>query len=188
MFEITQIGTKPTQIGIESFEPVIQVLVKFADAVTKNAKQNITKQNISATDNLSASIVPRLPVQIDGQNYMLEIEWADYGKFVDQGVEGWESGKRAQGTPFKVGRNAPYAKRASIAKWITDKGINPGGRRGQREPTRDALSYAITKSVNRYGTKRTLFFSDALTPAMQDALINDVAEALGKTISISMKL
>jgi len=123
-----------------------------------------------------------------GKEYTLEIEWADYGKFVDQGVQGWESGNRAQGSPFQIGRNAPYAKRADIAQWITAKGINPGGRRGQRVPTRESLSYAITKSVNRFGTRRTLFFSNALSPEIQKALIEDVAEALGKTISISMKL
>jgi hypothetical protein len=187
MFEITQIGTKPTQIGVESLSPVLQVIVKFADSVTKNAKGNINKQGIGASDNLSASIVP-LPIVVDGNNYTLEIEWADYGKYVDQGLIGTESGDRAQGSPFQIGRNAPFAKRANIRKWITDKPINPGGRRGQRLPTRESLSYAITKSVNRKGTKRTLFFSDALTPAMQKALIEDVAEALGKTISISMKL
>jgi hypothetical protein len=186
MFEITQIGSKPTQIGIESFEPVIQVLVKFADAVTKGAKQNITKQNISATDNLSASIVPRLPVQIDGQNYTLEIEWADYGKFVDQGVRGAKDGSKAVGSPFRYTTKMPPRK--SIEDWITNKGINPGGTRGNRLQARASLAKAIQKSVFEKGTKRTLFFSDALTPAMQDALINDVAEALGKTISISMKL
>jgi hypothetical protein len=185
MFEITQIGTKPTQIGIESFEPVIQVLVKFSDAVTKGAKNNITKQNISATDNLSASIIP-LPVQIDGQNYTLEIEWADYGKFVDQGVRGAKDGSKAAGSPFRYTTKMPPRK--SIEKWITDKPINPSGRRGSRMMPRATLAALIQKSVYEKGTKRTLFFSNALTPKMQEALINDVAEALGKTISISMKL
>jgi hypothetical protein len=185
MFEITQIGSKPTQIGIESFEPVIQVLVKFGDAVTKNAKQNITKDGITASNALSQSIVA-LPVKVMGKDYTLEIEWADYGKFVDQGVRGAKDGSKAVGSPFRYTTKMPPRK--SIEDWITNKGINPGGTRGNRLQARASLAKAIQKSVFEKGTKRTLFFSDALTPAMQDALINDVAEALGKTISISMKL
>lgn len=188
IFRITQIkGTETTEINISDLAPVQQVLLKFANRLIDNSKNNLNRQNINASFNLSSSIVP-LPIEVDGNQYTLEIQWPNYGKYVDQGVQGMESGNRAQGSPFQIGRNAPFAKRRDIAEWITAKGINPGGRRGQRIPTRDNLSYAITNSVNRFGTKRTLFFSDALTPELQSALINDVAEALGKSISISMKL
>jgi hypothetical protein len=187
LFRITQIkGTETTEINISDLAPVQQVLLKFANRLIENSQNNLDRQNINASFNLSSSIVP-LP-EVNGNQYTLEIQWPNYGKYVDQGVQGIESGDRAQGSPFQIGRNAPFAKRRDIAEWITAKGIHPGGRRGQRIPTRDQLSYAITKSVNRYGTKRTLFFSDALTSELQSALINDVAEALGKSISISMKL
>jgi hypothetical protein len=185
MFEISQIGSKPTQIGVESFEPVIQVLVKFSDAVTKGAKANLQKADAIASNALSQSIAT-LPVKVMGKDYTIEIEWADYGKFVDQGVRGAKDGSRAQGSPFQYRSKMPP--RQPIAEWITNKGINPGGTRGNRLKARESLAFLIQRSVFNKGTKRTLFFSDALTPAMQKALIEDVAEALGKTISISMKL
>ena len=187
LFQISQLGTDPTQIGLKDLKPIERVLVKFSSDLTKQVLANLDKQGINASMALRQSINP-LPIEVMGKEYSIEIEWADYGKFVDQGLEGTRSGLRSIGTPFKIGRNAPFAKRSEIAEWITAKGINPGGSRGERIPTRDALSFAITKSVNRFGTKRTLFFSDALTEPIQKALIEDVAEALGRTVSISMKL
>ena len=187
LFQISQLGTNPTRIGIGDLKPIEQVMTKFANDLIKRAQDNLVKKKANASFNLSSSIEP-LPIKVMGNEYTLLIEWPTYGKFVDQGVRGAVSGDKAQGSPFQIGRNAPFARRRDIADWITAKGINPGGRRGERIPTREQLSYAITKAVNKFGTRRTLFFSDALTTDMQEALINDVAEALGKTISIQMKL
>ena len=187
IFQISQIGGNTTDISIKALSPIEQVMSRFANDLIKRAQSNLVKKDANASFNLSSSIIP-LPVKVMGNEYTLLIEWPTYGKFVDQGVRGTVSGNKAQGSPFQIGRNAPFARRRDIADWITAKGIDPSGRRGERIPTRDALSYAITKAVNKFGTRRTLFFSDALTPELQEALVNDVAEALGKTISIQMKL
>ena len=53
---------------------------------------------------------------------------------------------------------------------------------------RESIAAAIQRNVYRYGTKRTLFFDKALPESLQKALVEDVAEALGVNISISMKL
>lgn len=185
MFQISQLGSKPTQIGLDDLKPIERVLVKFSADLTERVKQNLQKQGINASNALSQSVNP-LPVKMMGKDYMVEIEWADYGKYVDQGVRGAVSGNKAVGSPFQYTNKMPP--RASIAQWITNKGINPGGRRGERIEPREALAAAMQRSIFRFGTKRTLFFSDALSPRVQDALVNDVVEALGKTISISMKL
>jgi hypothetical protein len=185
LFRITQIrGTETTEINISDLAPVQQVLLKFANRLIENSKNNLDRQNINASFNLSSSIVP-LPIEVDGNQYTLEIQWPNYGKYVDQGVQGTKE-NRAIGSPFKYTNKMPPRK--SIAEWITNKGINPGGTRGNRLKARESLSFLIQKSVFEKGTKRTLFFSNALTPQLQKALIEDVAEALGKTISINMKL
>ena len=185
LFQISQLGTDPTQIGLKDLKPIERVLVKFSADLTKQVLANLDKQGINASMALRQSINP-LPIEVMGKEYSIEIEWADYGKFVDQGVRGSIDDSKAVGSPFKYTNKMPP--RASIAQWITDKGINPGGSRGNRLEARESLAKRMQLSIFRYGTKRTLFFSDALTEPIQKALIEDVAEALGRTVSISMKL
>jgi hypothetical protein len=185
LFRITQIrGTETTEINISDLAPVQQVLLKFANRLIENSKNNLDRQNINASFNLSSSIVP-LP-EVNGNQYTLEIQWPNYGKYVDQGVQGAKDSSKAPGSPFRYTTKMPPRK--SIEEWITAKTINPGGRRGERMIPRASLAAVMQRTIYEKGTKRTLFFSDALTPELQSALINDVAEALGKSISISMKL
>ncbi len=187
LFQISQVGGKTTEISIKALSPIEQVMTKFANDLIKRAQDNLVKKNANASFNLSSSIKPiPVPVNVMGNEYTLLIEWPTYGKFVDQGVRGAVSGDKAQGSPFKYTTKMPPRK--SIKDWITNKGINPGGRRGDRFEAREQLAKFMQVMTYRYGTRRTLFFSDALTTDMQEALINDVAEALGKTISIQMKL
>ena len=185
IFQISQIGGNTTDISIKALSPIEQVMSRFANDLIKRAQSNLVKKDANASFNLSSSIEP-LPVKVMGNEYTLLIEWPAYGKFVDEGVRGTVSGNKAQGSPFKYTTKMPPRK--SIEDWITNKGINPGGRRGDRFEAREQLAKVIQRSIYRFGTRRTLFFSDALTPELQEALVNDVAEALGKTISIQMKL
>ena len=185
LFQISQLGTDPTQIGLKDLKPIERVLVKFSADLTKQVLANLDKQGINASMALRQSINP-LPVHVMGKEYSVEIEWADYGKFVDQGVRGSIDETKAVGSPFKYNKKMPP--RASLEQYITDKSINPGGSRGDRTEERENLAKFMQVMIFRYGTKRTLFFSDALTEPIQKALIEDVAEALGRTVSISMKL
>jgi deoxyribodipyrimidine photolyase len=185
LFRISQLGTKPTRIGIDDLKPVERLLFKFANEVIKKAKDNLQKDGINASNALSQSI-SALPIEIDKDNFTLEIDWANYGKYVDQGVQGKLESTKAPGSPFKYRDKMPPRK--SLEDYITNKAIDPIGSKGDRLDTREELAKFMQVMTYRYGTKRTLFFSNALTPKMQEALINDVAEALGKSISISMKL
>ena len=185
LFQISQVGGKTTEISIKALSPIEQVMTKFANDLIKRAQDNLVKKNANASFNLSSSIDP-LPIKVMGNEYTLLIEWPTYGKFVDQGVRGAVSGDKAQGSPFKYTTKMPPRK--SFEDYITKKPINPGGRRGDRFEAREQLAKFMQVMTYRYGTRRTLFFSDALTTDMQEALVNDVAEALGKTISIQMKL
>jgi len=185
LFQISQLGSAPTQIGLKDLKPIERILIKFSTDLTKQVLANLDKQGINASMALRQSINP-LPIELMGKEYSVEIEWADYGKYVDQGVRGSVDESKAIGSPFKYTDKMPP--RASIEQWITDKGINPGGSRGDQLEARESLVKQMQVIIFRYGTKRTLFFSDALTEPIQKALIEDVAEALGRTVSISMKL
>jgi hypothetical protein len=76
----------------------------------------------------------------------------------------------------------------SIEEWITNKGISVGGVRGQRENPRASLAAVIQRRIYNFGTPRTLFLDKALPESLMKALTEDVAEAFGKSISISIKV
>ena len=185
IFQISQLGTKSTRIGIGELKPVERILFKFANKVIKKAKDNLQKDGINASNALSQSI-SALPIEIDKDNFTLEIDWAKYGKFVDQGVQGKLDSTKAPNSPFKYRNKMPPRK--ALEDYITNKAIDPIGSKGDRLDTREELAKFMQVMTYRYGIKSTEFFSKSLTPAMQEALVNDVAEALGKTISIQMKL
>jgi hypothetical protein len=187
LFRISQIrGTETTQVSIRDLSAIEQVLMRFATNLIKDTQQNLQKQNINTSRNsLSQSIAP-LPIKKNNDEWMLEIEMNEYWKFVNEGVQGAIDNRKAPTSPFKYRNKMPP--REAFINYITDKPINPGGKRGARLKPRESLAGFMQVMTYRYGIKRTEFFDKALTPAMQKALIEDVAEALGKTISISMKL
>ena len=189
LFQIEQLSNiqapNAAAIGFAELTGVKKVLAEFAQKVTANALKNLQEGGTNASFALSQSIDP-LPVRIMGKDYMVEIEMADYWKFVNEGVRGRKDGSKSIGSPFQYTNKMPP--RASIEQWITNKGINPGGRRGERLDPRASLAMVIQRRIFNFGTPRTLFFDKALPESLQKALVDDVAEALGKQISISIKL
>lgn len=180
---ISKLGT--TEVGFAELGGVEKVLTDFVKKVTKSATDNLDKDGINASMALRQSIII-IPVRQMGKDYVVEIEMDSYWKYVNEGVQGAVSGAKAIGSPFKYTTKMPP--RASIADWITDKGIKVDGKRGERMQPRERLAASIQRNVYRFGTKRTLFFDKALPESLQKALVEDVAEALGVNISISMKL
>jgi len=175
-------------VGLSTAEltGVKKVLAQFVDRVIKDSQANLDKGGrfgqYNASFNLRQTIKP-LPQDLPNGGYMIEIEMADYWKFLNEGVLGKKSGAKAQGSPFQYGKNAPIPTRAGIEKWIQDKSIVPddGG-------SRKGLAYVIRRSIIDTGTPRTLFFDKALPESLMKALTEDVAEAFGKSISISIKV
>jgi hypothetical protein len=178
-------GTDFVGLSTAELTGVKKVLAEFANRVVKDSKANLIRGNHIASDSLNASIVP-LPVKEIGGGYMVEIQMNDYWKFVNEGVRGAKSGAKAQGSPFQYKTKMPP--RQSIEEWITNKGINPGGTRGQRENPRASLAGVIQRRIYNFGTPRTLFLDKALPESLMKALTEDVAEAFGKSISISIKV
>lgn len=92
---------------------------------------------------------------------------ADYGKFIDEGVNG-----------TLVQRNSPYSFRGNIPgtayylkEWATAKGINP---------------YAAATSIQRKGIKPRPFFNDVIESRIDtlgEAILAAQQEYLDKTIN-----
>ena len=187
LFQIESIqGTDFIGLDVAQLTGVKKVLGEFAKKVVLDSQKNLDKGGrfgqYNASFNLRQSIDPS-QVREEGNGYTVEITMADYWKFVNEGVLGKKSGLKAQGSPFQYGKNAPIPTRAGIEKWMQFKSIVPedGG-------SRQGLAYVIRRSIINTGTPRTLFFDKALPESLMKALTEDVAEAFGKSISISIKI
>jgi hypothetical protein len=187
LFQIESIqGDDFIGLDVAQLTGVKKVLGEFAKKVVEDAQKNLDKGGrfgqYNATFNLRQSIDPS-QVREEGNGYTVEITMADYWKYVNEGVLGKKSGLKAQGSPFQYGKNAPIPTRAGIEKWMQFKSIVPedGG-------SRQGLAYVIRRSIINTGTPRTLFFDKALPESLMKALTEDVAEAFGKSISISIKI
>ena len=182
---ISKLGTEA--VTINEVPSVERALVSFMQKVQKGATENLDKSGANASVSLRQSVII-LPVQAYGANYSIELQMNDYWKFVNEGVQGWDAARSKNKTsPFKyrIGKRPP---RASIEEWITAKGINPGGRRGERLQPRADLARAMAYNIGRYGTKGNKFLDKALPTELVQAMTNEVAEALGREISISIRL
>lgn len=103
----------------------------------------------------------------DEKTSEIEFNMADYGKFIDEGVNG-----------TLVKRNSPYSFKGNIPgtafylkQWASAKGINP---------------YAAATSIQRKGIKPRPFFNDVIESRVDDlgeAIIAAQEEYLNKTIN-----
>lgn len=182
---ISKLGTTGEAATLKELDAIERVLVSFMNGVQKRASENLDKEGSNASASLRQSIIV-LPIQAYGKTYEIALQMNDYWKFVNEGVQGWQSTK-APNSPFryKRGKRPP---RAAIEQWITNKGINPGGRRGERMDPRASLAKAIARKIGREGTKPTKFLDKALPEELIKTLTNEVAEAIGRQISISIVL
>lgn len=181
--EITKLGSDAKSISLSEIGAIEKPLVKFMQAVEQRAAKNLDSKDGNASMSLRQSIVI-LPIKAYGKNYEIALEMNDYWKFKDLGVKGKLSGVKAPNSPFKYTNKMPP--RASIEQWITNKGINPGGTRGNRLKPREDLARVIQRKIYLYGTKESKFLTNALTDDLVSAMVNEVAEALGRQISISI--
>jgi hypothetical protein len=105
---------------------------------------------------------------------------ASYWKFVEYGVNGVRVNR---GSPFSFRSINPSEKDvADIRKWAVDKAL------GIPADEIDAAAYNIAKSIKRRGIKGRPFLNPVLTDAKMDELVTNIAQVVGKEISISINV
>lgn len=162
------------------------LVVKWLDGVVKLAKQNLANSKAIASNALSQSITVT-PISLNDKSFVVAIEAADYWKFVDLGVKGAKSSSRAPNSPFSYKDREPMRKFRppvrKIQEWIAFKGIPLQGR--DKQAANRSLAINIANKIWREGKKPTNFMSNAVTPEMVDVLTQNIAEVLGKSISVA---
>lgn len=128
-------------------------LKKFRDYVVKQARSNLSKAGKRSSGKLYDSI--DIEVKAMPNSIGLYVDMEDYGKFVDQGVNGKFS---AYATPYSYKNKMPPP--SKLDKWIVRKGIAPRDENGKLLP-RKSLQFLIARSIFRKGIKPSLFFTKA---------------------------
>jgi hypothetical protein len=156
------------------------LVTKWLEGVIKLAKQNLANANAIASDSLSASIDIK-PITLTDTSFVVAIVANDYWKFVDLGVKGAVSSSRAPNSPFQYRDKRPPIR--PIQEWIAFKEIPLEGR--DKKAANRSFAINIANKIRREGLRATNFMSNAATKEMVDVLTVNIAEVLGKSISVA---
>lgn len=156
------------------------LVTKWLEGVVKLAKQNLANANAIASDSLSASINIK-PITLTDTSFVVAIVANDYWKFVDLGVKGAVSSSRAPNSPFQYRDKRPPIR--PIQEWIAFKEIQLEGR--DKKAANRSFAINIANKIRREGLRATNFMSNAATKEMVDVLTENIAEVLGKSISVA---
>ena len=156
------------------------LVTKWLEGVVRLAKQNLANANAIASDSLSASIDIK-PITMTDTSFVVAIVANDYWKYVDLGVKGAVSSSRAPNSPFQYRDKRPPIR--PIQEWIAFKSIQLEGR--DKQAANRSFAINIANKIRREGLRATNFMSNAATKEMVDVLTENIAEVLGKSISVA---
>ena len=156
------------------------IVKKWLDGVIKLAKQNLANSGAIASDSLSASIDFE-PISLTDTSFVVAIVANEYWKFVDLGVKGAKSSSRAPNSPFQYRDKRPPIR--PIQEWIAFKSIPLQGR--DKIAANRSFAINIANKIRREGLRATNFMSNAVTEDMVAVLTENIAEVLGKSISVA---
>ena len=178
-----QVTDQGVSLDLKEGSPSQKALGGWMDSLIKVTKETLQRQGINASDALSASVEPKI-VSVTDTSITMAVFMAGYWKFVDLGVKGAKSSAKAPNSPFQYGDKMPPPR--ALQSWIAFKSIPLKGR--DKQAAARSLSFLIARSIRDKGTKATRFFSDSLTDDKINVLVDSIATALGKEISLSMNL
>jgi hypothetical protein len=156
------------------------IVKKWLEGVISLAKQNLANSDANASNALAQSISVE-PITLTDNAFVVAIKANDYWKFVDLGVRGTVSSSRAPNSPFRFKGN-PIPIRP-LQEWIAFKGIPLEGR--DKKAANRSFAINIARKISREGLRATNFMSNAATNDMIAVLTENIAEVLGKSISVA---
>jgi len=153
-----------------------QILRWLADLI-KDMQGAIDKYDAKATLNLRQSFAAS-PFKLNGNQLSIDLEGADYWKFVNYGVNGVQNNR---GRPYSFRSIQPSAQDvADIRKWIVDKAL------GIPADELDGAAYNIARAIKRRGIEPRPFYTDTMTDKRVNELTVTIADITGKQISLKL--
>lgn len=149
-------------------ENVNKILNTFAKNVVKDAKQELKRQGIRASGDLERSL--DYIVKANKNSFELFIEAENYLKFIDKGVKGAKSSKKAPRSPYKYTNKMPPL--SNIRTWIKRK----TGKFRQRNQLQRA--FIAQRAIYEKGIRTSNFFTRPFERAYKE-LPDDLIKAYG---------
>jgi len=157
------------------FAKTQEALNKFAKYVVSQSKANLTRSKKNASGNLRNSL--GYDLKVNPNSFELEFIMAEYGMFVDEGVQGSKSSYlESRNSRFEFSGRFKTIPTKSLDKWVLRKGIKGVRDEKGRFIKRDSLKYLIAKSIYEKGIKASLFFTKPFEKAF-DNLPKELVEA-----------
>lgn len=186
--DLNTIGSKRFGNDPVTYDALEEVLIKYGEILVKGFQQELDKSDANASGAGSSSI--KFEFTKLGNSYEVIIFMSDYLKYVDEGVQGINSGKNiAPASPFKFKFPTPSKNHvAALEKWITEKNVRavitvPKGI--SQEATNKSLAYAIGYSIKQRGLRATYFKRNTIERIIDD-LKADIALAAGDDMKINI--
>jgi len=139
-----------------------------------------------------------LEVVENGESISLNISYAYYAKFVDEGVKGVRSSKNAPNSPYQFKNfGMSPAGRESIKKWLSSakakvrsKDVKKYGavrteRKFKKISEMDERVNTTIYNIKKYGIKTRNFINPVLKKTLE-GFEKELGEAIGKTITINI--
>ena len=169
--EIKKLGIDMKDTLNEATNDALNIL---ANKIAILLQENASRSDYSTGD-LAQSVKP-LPVKKDGGNYVIEIEWEEYGTYQDAGVKGTESGT-SLGQQLGYGKNFSYESKGGIRGL---KGMPPPSAFERFAKSTNTSPFASSMSVFKHGIKPTLWASRTLESREMDVLLDGVVDVIKK--------
>ena len=120
----------------------------FGKKVVDTAKSILKAKGKNASGKLADSLSYDLHVYPSGA-LELSFKGAGYAKFVDKGVKGSKSNKKAPKSPYKFTNKQPPS--GAIDKWVVRKGLKAARNEKGQFIKRKSLVFLIARSIKLYG-------------------------------------
>ena len=158
-----------------SQEKTKEALDRFADYVIQQSRSNLTKGKINASKDLYNSFKKEVEVMPNSIRMTIKsLEYNQYGKFVDKGVKGTESGSSIEGYAY-TNKKPPLKEMIRYAKV---KPIKPRDKKTGQFITDKAFGFILQNHIFKHGIKPTKFLTTPFERAFK-ALPDEVVEAYG---------
>jgi len=186
----------------------LDVLMSYEQKLIDALVQSLEKNDRVKGGSLAQSVSVRF--KAFATHFTIEIDMEKYWKFVDKGVDGWS---KSQGSEYKYKKGGKPIPEDAMREFMAENGITPAMsisrqrqlekvkgkgklsgkiRKGLKQKNKsDALrsaGYAMGFNIKKKGIKPTHFVDEALDGNIFDQLTNDMAEALGREITITLDL
>jgi hypothetical protein len=163
------------------FDNVRGELEVFKKYIVSQSKSNLTRGKHKVTSKLYKSI--KADVKVSKNSFEFSFNMDDYGEFLDKGVKGKNTSRKAPQSPFKFGTGSGKkgGLTQGIDKWVKAKGIQFRDKKIGKFLTYKSTAFLITRSIYSTGMKPTLFFTRPFEVGF-NRLDKDLVEAFGLDI------